>query len=234
VLPARPLKKSAEYKERHCTSKPPAQCGTIVSGGELIDRPELRNGDPDKRIAELAAALREAEARIRYLENLAHFDELTGILNRRGFLRELSRAASYAQRYAIPVTLILLDLDGFKEINDRHGHLAGDAVLVQVARIMVSSVRGSDVVARIGGDEFALILLHADIAAAAQSMIGLQQRLGRARVALEGGSIQIEASIGLAPLTGGAPVDHVLEEADQSLYAAKQYRRESPLGSFKR
>src|SRR4051794_20417201 len=101
--------------------------------------------DPDKRIAELTTALREAEARISYLENLAHVDELTGILNRRGFLRELSRAASYAQRYAIPVTLVLLDLDGFKEINDRYGHPAGDAVLFQVARVMVSSVRGSDV-----------------------------------------------------------------------------------------
>ena len=123
----------------------------------MIDKPVLRNVDPDRRIAELTAALRDAEARIRYLENLAHIDELTGVLNCRGFLRELSRAASYAQRYAIPVTLVLLDLDGFKEINDRHGHPVGDAVLIQVARAMVSSVRGSDVVARIGGDEFALI-----------------------------------------------------------------------------
>jgi diguanylate cyclase (GGDEF)-like protein len=200
----------------------------------LINNPVLRSVDPDKRIAELTAALREAEARIRYLENLAHIDELTGILNRRGFLRELSRAASYAQRYAIPVTLVLLDLDGFKEINDRHGHPVGDAVLVQVARVMVSSVRGSDVVARIGGDEFALILLHADTAAAAHSMIGLQQRLGRARVSVDDGAIQIEASIGLAPLTGDAPVEDILEKADRSLYSAKGYRRERPLGYLKR
>lgn len=151
----------------------------------MIDQSVTRSADPDKRIAELTAALRDAEARIRYLENLAHVDELTGILNRRGFLRELSRAASYVQRYSIPVTLVLLDLDGFKEINDRHGHPVGDAVLVQVARVMVSSVRGSDVVARIGGDEFALIFFHADTATAAQSMIGLQQRLGKARVAVE-------------------------------------------------
>lgn len=200
----------------------------------MIDKPVPRNVDPDRRIAELTAALRDAEARIRYLENLAHIDELTGILNRRGFLRELSRAASYAQRYAIPVTLVLLDLDGFKEINDRHGHPVGDAVLIQVARAMVSSVRGSDVVARIGGDEFALILLHADTAAAAQSMIGLQQRLGKARVALDNGEIQIEASIGLVSFTGGEPVEQILEEADRRLYSAKQYRREAPPASIKR
>jgi diguanylate cyclase (GGDEF)-like protein len=200
----------------------------------LSDQSVTRSADPDKRIAELTAALREAEARIRYLENLAHIDELTGILNRRGFLRELSRAASYVQRYAIPVTLVLLDLDGFKEINDRHGHPIGDAVLVQVARVMVSSVRGSDVVARIGGDEFALILFHADTATAAQSMIGLQQRLGKAPVAVEESTIQIEASIGLAALTGDAPVEHFLEKADKSLYSAKEYRRDRPLLYVKR
>ncbi len=200
----------------------------------MIDQSVTRSADPDKRIAELTAALRDAEARIRYLENLAHVDELTGILNRRGFLRELSRAASYVQRYSIPVTLVLLDLDGFKEINDRHGHPVGDAVLVQVARVMVSSVRGSDVVARIGGDEFALILFHADTATAAQSMIGLQQRLGKARVAVEESMIQIEASIGLAPLTGDAPVEHILEMADRSLYSAKEYRRDRPLLYVKR
>ena len=200
----------------------------------MIDQPVPPPVDPDKRIAELTEALREAEARIRYLENLAHIDELTGILNRRGFLRELSRAASYAQRYAIPVTLVLLDLDGFKEINDQHGHPVGDAVLVQVARVMVSSVRGSDVVARIGGDEFALILLHADTAIAAHSMIGLQRRLGKARVETEKGEIHVEASIGLALLSGDTAVEHILEEADRSLYAAKQYRRDGPPGSIRR
>lgn len=184
--------------------------------------------EPDGTLEELRAALASARERIAQLEELAHVDELTGVLNRRGFQRELARARSYVERYGVPVMLVLADLDHFKQINDSHGHLAGDAVLRGVARLLQGNVRASDVVARVGGDEFALLLWHADLASAAQALIKMQQRLGAARIDHAGQSFVIEASLGLAPVSANQSADEIYAEADRSLYAAKTYRRSHP------
>ncbi|WP_293866955.1 GGDEF domain-containing protein [uncultured Alsobacter sp.] len=175
-------------------------------------------------VEELRAALAEAKARIVQLETLAHVDELTGLLNRRGFRREIERAASYSQRYDVAVVLVMIDLDGFKAINDTHGHPAGDAALVHVAKLLSSSVRASDIVARLGGDEFALLLWHADMAAAAGAMIKLQAKLGASPLMFDGAQIGVRASVGLSALTATRPIEEAIAEADRHLYAAKQYR----------
>jgi diguanylate cyclase (GGDEF)-like protein len=182
-----------------------------------------RQGDPDD-VDALRTALAEAKARIAQLETLAHVDELTGLLNRRGFRREIERAASYSERYGVSVVLVMIDLDGFKSVNDTHGHPAGDAVLVHAATLFSSNVRGSDIVARLGGDEFAILLWHADMAAAAGAMIKLQGKLECSPLVFEGVSIAVRASIGLAPLKPGHAIEEAIAEADRNLYAAKQYR----------
>ena len=137
--------------------------------------------DGPSSVEELRSALDQAQRRIRELEGLAHEDELTGVLNRRGFEQELRRAASYCERYGVPVTLALVDLDFFKQINDLHGHSAGDAALRETAGFLSRHVRASDVVARIGGDEFALLLWHASLADAS-AKLGGARRDGLARI----------------------------------------------------
>eukprot|EP01036_Dinobryon_divergens_P052930 gene52929-biopygen43535 len=104
----------------------------------------------------------QLKSRLKAAEDLADRDALTPLLNRRGFLRELNRVRTFAQRYGSPASLVYFDLDGFKAINDQHGHAAGDAALQAVAERLLSNVRDSDVVGRMGGDEFAIVLVQAD------------------------------------------------------------------------
>lgn len=173
----------------------------------------------------LRRALEEANRRIRELEALAHVDELTGILNRRGFLRELRRASSYCERYGVAVTLAVLDLDLFKHVNDTYGHGAGDAVLVATASFLSGHVRASDVVARIGGDEFAVILWHADEGQSVAKLATLRDEMARVEVPWRQAVLSIQASVGVAPLVPGQPVEDALELADRRLYAAKGGRK---------
>ena len=112
-------------------------------------------------VARLKRELEEARARIAELELRADVDPLLDILNRRGFERELKRSLAYVKRYATPAALLYIDLDGFKTINDRHGHAAGDVLLKAVAGELPAHVRASDVVARLGGDEFGVLMWNA-------------------------------------------------------------------------
>ena len=113
-------------------------------------------------VERLAAELEASRARITELETRIDVDPLTETLNRRGFERELKRSLAYVKRYGASAALIYLDLDEFKPINDRHGHAAGDAVLKAIAAALARNVRASDVVARIGGDEFVVLLWNVD------------------------------------------------------------------------
>ena len=179
--------------------------------------------------AALARALAEAHARIVELEGLAHVDELTGVLNRRGFLRELGRAASYSKRYAIPVALALLDLDGLKPINDSLGHPAGDAVLRHVAGVLAAHIRASDVVARLGGDEFALLLWHATESVADAKMTAVQSLVIESPALWRGVPVPVRFSYGTVAVVPGADTAGLLEQADARLYMAKAARMERAL-----
>jgi diguanylate cyclase (GGDEF)-like protein len=178
----------------------------------------------DAEAERLRAALEEARRRIEELEALAHVDELTGVLNRRGFMQELRRAQSYCERYGVPVALGLVDLDLFKQINDTHGHAAGDAVLVATARFLADHVRASDVVGRIGGDEFAVILWHAEAEQASAKLQALVSGLARVPVQYRDITLTVSATGGAAPLAQGLAFESVLDEADRRLYALKAAR----------
>jgi diguanylate cyclase (GGDEF)-like protein len=189
---------------------------------EAVDQPPP--GVPDPTVEALRRELAAAKARIGELEELAHVDELTGVLNRRGFLRELRRAASYTQRYGVPVSLALFDLDAFKPINDRHGHPAGDAVLVHAAGILATNLRASDVFARIGGDEFAMLLWHADEEVIAGKAAALQAQLAASPLRWRSEEIAVSVSFGVFALDPGLAIEAVLEAVDRRLYAAKARR----------
>jgi diguanylate cyclase (GGDEF)-like protein/PAS domain S-box-containing protein len=159
----------------------------------------------------------------RRLRHLADHDDLTGLINRRRFQEELRRHLAEGRRYGVTGVLLVLDLDGFKEVNDNHGHSAGDRVLCAVADALRSRLRASDVVARLGGDEFA-VLLPRETPAEAEIVCRSLERAISEEVPVPGNR-RIEVSVGFAPFVEGVEsVDDVLAAADASMYAAKHGR----------
>ena len=119
-----------------------------------------------EEVDQLRRQLDDAKTRINYLEKLVDEDPLMPVVNRRAFVRELSRMMAYAQRYGAPSSIVYFDVNGLKRINDQHGHAAGDAVLVAVAQVLIENVRATDVVGRLGGDELGVLLVQTDQAQA--------------------------------------------------------------------
>jgi diguanylate cyclase (GGDEF)-like protein/PAS domain S-box-containing protein len=159
----------------------------------------------------------------RRLRHLADHDDLTGLINRRRFQEELERHLTHGRRYGMTGALLLLDLDGFKAVNDTHGHSAGDRVLQAVATALRDRLRETDVVARLGGDEFAVLLPRETPEAAEQVCRALEQAIP-AEVATPGGG-RMKVSVGFAPFAEGVEsVDAVLSAADTSMYEAKAGR----------
>jgi two-component system cell cycle response regulator len=154
------------------------------------------------------------------------FDRLTGLPNRRYIESRLDQAVAAARRTRRPLVLALADLDHFKQINDRHGHAAGDEVLCHAASTLSRAFRRSDVIARYGGEEFVILFPEAEPAAAAERLEQLRADVARRSVPVSGAEVPITLSVGLAvfPQDGESPAD-LLACADQRLYAAKRAGR---------
>jgi diguanylate cyclase (GGDEF)-like protein/PAS domain S-box-containing protein len=155
------------------------------------------------------------------LRTLAEFDELTGIHNRRHFQEEVEKHLRASRRFGDPLTLLLLDIDGFKQINDTYGHAVGDKALQVVARALRGSVRETDLVGRLGGDEFVALLTRADERGVDRVLGAFRQAL-RVDDAVAGASFSIEASIGIAKSHGQDDTyEALLGRADRAMYAEK-------------
>jgi diguanylate cyclase (GGDEF)-like protein len=176
----------------------------------------------------LAAQLEASRARISDLESRIDIDPLTDLLNRRGFERELKRSLAYVKRYGTGAALVYLDLDGFQPVNDRHGHAAGDALLGAVAAALVRNVRASDVVARIGGDEFAVLLWNVDGRAAAAKAAALEALIHSTPLRWGSSTLAVGASAGVALLGALDSAAAVIARADAAMYARKAERRGAP------
>jgi diguanylate cyclase (GGDEF)-like protein len=179
----------------------------------------------------LAAQLEASRARISQLEARVDIDPLTDVLNRRGFERELKRSLAYVKRYGASVALVYLDLDDFKPVNDRHGHAAGDAVLKAVAAALTRHVRASDVVARIGGDEFVVLLWNVNAPDAAAKAAMLEAAVYAIPLRFGNSSLAVGASAGLALLGALDEPAEVLARADAAMYARKAERNTAARGS---
>jgi diguanylate cyclase (GGDEF)-like protein len=177
------------------------------------------------RVERLSAALDEARTHAAQLEALAHEDALTGILNRRGFLRDLTRALAYGSRYNAPAALLICDLDAFKLVNDRYGHLVGDRALRRAADLLRSHVRTSDSVGRLGGDEFALIIWQVDETQAERKARAIEDMMAAEPLALDPDSLALGASVGFTLLRADESPDAALARADRAMYARKAERR---------
>lgn len=176
-------------------------------------------------IERLKAELIKAEWQIAELEARADVDPLLDILNRRGFDRELKRSLAYVKRYGTAAALVFIDLDGFKAVNDRHGHAAGDALLKAVVTGLKSHVRASDMVARLGGDEFAVLMWNLETAQASAKAHELETIIAAIAVTHGPARLSVGASAGSVALDGDATPAAILEAADQAMYARKKERR---------
>ncbi len=179
----------------------------------------------DRAIRGLKMKLAAAQARIDELQAWADTDFLLNIYNRRGFERELARSISYIRRYAATGALIVLDVDRLKPINDAFGHPAGDVVLKGVVAVLMRHVRSSDVVGRLGGDEFGLLLWNLTEADALAKAQALEDAIDQLTFVFKGRAVAAGASAGVALLGSMDDAATVLEQADGAMYARKELRR---------
>jgi diguanylate cyclase (GGDEF)-like protein/PAS domain S-box-containing protein len=211
---------------RHYETERVHSNGSTVAVSLTLSPVRDRTGE----IVSAAVIARDVTERRRYerrLQHLADHDPLTGLFNRRRFEAELRREVSRSERSGEALTVLSLDLDGFKAINDSAGHAAGDTVLASVARALQGHVRDSDFLARLGGDEFAVLLPGADLAAARSAAEHLLDTLHGCRVEIEGTPFRVTASIGgVVRGPGAGRSEELVVGADLAMYEAKQQGRD--------
>jgi diguanylate cyclase (GGDEF)-like protein len=160
------------------------------------------------------------------LEQLASTDALTGLVNRRRFEEVAAQAIDDGRRHGYPVAFVLCDLDRFKQVNDRYGHDAGDAVLRHVARLLRVDLRGADGVGRWGGEEFALVLPHTDLDGAAALAERIRRRVAVTPAAIDGGPLACSVTLGVALVEPPESLAQVFLRADAALYRGKAEGRD--------
>jgi len=211
--------------------------GTFVNGERIVSA-ELKDGDKVSlgSTAVLLFSLQdEAEEQftVRLLEAATH-DGLTRLLNKSYFISELDKEISYSARYRVPLSVMMMDVDHFKRINDTHGHPVGDQVLVRLAARLTQLIRKDDALARYGGEEFVTLLRQADLASA--KTCGERCRAGAEGIAVKAGeqTVAVTISIGITTLLPGqsATRDGMIARADANLYEAKNNGRNRVVASL--
>jgi diguanylate cyclase (GGDEF)-like protein len=175
-------------------------------------------------IDDLRAELRRLKARLLEAEAAADEDPLTGVKNRRAFVREMKRIAAFAQRYGAPASVAYFDVDDLKTINDRFGHATGDAALQAIAERLGAHVRESDIVGRMGGDEFAVLLVQADASVAAAKAEMLAGQIGAEPIQAGDWLAPIRVSWGVRQLDPARDPEAEIAEADAAMFAMKRAR----------
>ncbi len=202
--------------------------GTFVNGA-AVERRRLAPGDRIRVGGFVAAYVAAGHAAGRELEELARLareDALTRLPNRRAFDEALARELARADRSGAPLAVIALDVDHFKRVNDAHGHSAGDAVLAAVAARAASALRAGDLLARLGGEEFGVLLPGADLASAAEVAERIRAAVGGAPIAAGERTLIVTVSLGCAARAPGEAGPSLVARADARLYAAKAAGRD--------
>jgi len=187
--------------------------------GEMLARVAI-----GERILNLETRLREYKDQ---LEILATHDSLTGLLNRRATYQHAEQALLLAEQEATSLSLILLDVDHFKAINDQYGHLSGDQALRLVAETILQATRPQDFVGRWGGEEFVLVLPKTSLAEAEKIAEKIRQKMATTTLVLPEGDVRLFVSLGLTSSSpkNPCPLDTLVQQADQALYCAKRQGR---------
>jgi diguanylate cyclase (GGDEF)-like protein len=186
--------------------------------------PRVVTADPEALLAEvsrLRAEVARLEVRVEELDRLANMDSLVPVANRRGLIAQLDMMIARHERHGTPAALLFVDVDGLKALNDAFGHAAGDAALVHLTEMMVASVRQTDLVARIGGDEFAILLDHADEQSACDTAGRLADRVAGCEFCFEGKCLPLSIATGFTQIQRGDSPVAVLDRADEAMYREK-------------
>jgi diguanylate cyclase (GGDEF)-like protein len=188
--------------------------------------PKVRNAIMTlmQEVDRLRQELEQTSARLSKIEEVANQDTLLPVPNRRAFVRELGRVISFSQRYQTPSSLIYFDINKFKDINDSYGHAAGDAALAHVAHTLMENLRESDLVGRLGGDEFGVILVKADTEQAREKAQSLAAQISAEPVVFEGSEFFVDVSYGTTTFDEGSSPKEAMAAADKAMYAHKTGR----------
>lgn len=192
--------------------------GLIADGDTLSLGPEvqLRLEFPDTTLHELISDMHRGATR----------DALTGVLNRRAFMQRLQQEVAASTRHGLQLCVALLDADHFKKVNDVHGHPAGDAVLVELAKRLTAGIRAEDVVARYGGEEFILMMRQTPLQGAIVLLDRLRMQIGGTPMPIgDGKALEVTVSIGVTQAQPSMPIEEIINVADQALYRAKKEGR---------
>jgi diguanylate cyclase (GGDEF)-like protein len=191
----------------------------------------LAKDEVQSRTQRLEAELAAARSQIKQLESRIETDALLDIANRRGFERELERAVLHVHRYQRSAAVVFIDLDNFKSINDRFGHLAGDAALKAVAEIIIKASRGSDTVARFGGDEFAVLLWNLGECDARAKALSFEKLIEAMKIRFTTDFCSVAASAGITMLRRFDSPTQVIARADKAMYSRKMEKKD-PRAAF--
>jgi len=170
-------------------------------------------------IRRLSAELVRLESQVRELEELAHTDCMLNLLNRRAFVICLESLIARVERHGGPAAMLFVDVDNLKPVNDGFGHNAGDAALARVGQLLTETARKSDCVARIGGDEFGILLERADELAGWQMALRIVERA--VDFCFEGKSMPLSVAVGVAEIRAGDRAADVMRRADEAMYRIK-------------
>ncbi len=172
-------------------------------------------------IERLRSELARCATRVAELDRLAYRDALVDLPNRRSFLTSLRQLIARVERYGTQAAMLFLDVDGLKAINDRFGHNAGDEALLEVSRLLVASVRDADIVARLAGDEFAILLEHTNELGAWQTALRVVETVDDAQFCVDGVCLPLSVAVGVGVIQPGDTPESVLARADQQMYRIK-------------
>lgn len=231
VGPAKPIRrKTIEKTSRTSAVSGAAPVRNINDTASVLGIPEtemtpkVRNAIMTlmAEVENMRHELEIAHRRISELVKLADQDSLIEISNRRAFVREMTRMISYSDRYGINSSLIFLDMNDLKVINDTYGHKAGDLALVHIAKTMIGALRDFDIIGRLGGDEFGIILPKASEENADAKAKQILKSLDKNPLILNGKEVPLKIAYGIYPLHSGLSPDQALNQADKKMYGHKQ------------
>ena len=172
-------------------------------------------------IERLHTQLAAAEARLAELDRLAHRDALVDLPNRRSFFASLEQLIGRVERYEVQAALLFVDVDGLKAVNDKFGHNVGDQALAKIGSLLVASVRKADFVARLAGDEFGILLEHADELNAWKMALRVVETVDECQFCVNGVCLPLSVAIGVAMIEAGDTSESVLARADKEMYRIK-------------
>ncbi len=227
VRPVRPAARNGAYQKAGAAA-PIADSASIMGIPETELTPKVRDAIMTlmSEVDSLRKEIEMARQRIGELEHFADHDPLVPVRNRRAFVRELTRLISFSDRYGMPASIIYLDLNDLKTINDSLGHAAGDSVLMHVGDLLVRHVRESDVVGRLGGDEFGVILPNATEEAGRRKAESLAQVIQSSPATWDGKKLQLSVAYGIYAFTPGEDASEAMAKADQDMYQRKKSMKE--------